>query len=372
MTGQNSQSRPFGSMNRAVLQSGNPGVSASRNASDHCLVALLESGAVDGHVVGGPLAAAAVPRDEQVAVGALDDAGGVVVLGVQREDEFGGEPASSALPERGGAGSGWHTPPRFGARGASGGGLLLASGSRPGSRSPVPVRFVSASPRSLRAFSAYPSSFFTTSGLLAGHVRRLADVGRQVVQLRASPPSPAGTCPGCRPCPAAGPASCGRCAAASASTCRRGPPAIRPGRSSASTPRADTSPPARRATAAPMSLPSIVSLRQLGADQLRHGRQHVDGHGRLGLHGAGGDRPRPAGDERHADAALPHRPLPLAQRAGAAAVVAVAQPRAVVAGEHHQRVPLQAVLLRAPPGPRRPRRRSPGSRRRKAPASTNP
>ena len=73
-----------------VLQSGKPGVSASRNGSLHVVVAFLAAGAVDGDVVGAALAGAAIPRDEQVAVGALDDARGVVVLGVEREDQLGG------------------------------------------------------------------------------------------------------------------------------------------------------------------------------------------------------------------------------------------------------------------------------------------
>ena len=45
----------------------------------------------------------------------------------------------------------------------------------------------------------------------------------------------------------------------------------------------------------------------------------------------GGDLARPARDERLAHAALPARALALAQRTGRAGVVAVAEPRAVVA-----------------------------------------
>ena len=59
----------------------------------------------------------------------------------------------------------------------------------------------------------------------------------------------------------------------------------------------------------------------------------------------GGNLARPAGDERHADAAVEGRPFPFAQRAGRAGVVAVEQPRAVVGGEHHQRVVVEAVAF---------------------------
>lgn len=46
---------------------------------------------VDGHVVRFAFPGAAVPRDQQFAVGQFDDAWGVVVLGMEWEDEFGGE-----------------------------------------------------------------------------------------------------------------------------------------------------------------------------------------------------------------------------------------------------------------------------------------
>ncbi len=48
----------------------------------------LLAGAVDRHVVGGALAAAAVPRHEEVAVGTLDDSWRMVVLGMEREDKL--------------------------------------------------------------------------------------------------------------------------------------------------------------------------------------------------------------------------------------------------------------------------------------------
>ncbi len=44
-------------------------------------------------------------------------------------------------------------------------------------------------------------------------------------------------------------------------------------------------------------------------------------------------------------AAVEARPLALAQRLGGAAMVAVAEPRPVVGGEHHQRVVIEPVLL---------------------------
>ena len=94
-----------------------------------------------------------------------------------------------------------------------------------------------------------------------------------------------------------------------------------------------------------MSLPSIVQLREVRADDLRDRREDVDRHRRFAALAVRRDLPRPAGDERHPHAALPHRSLALAQPPGAAGVVAVAQPRAVVAGEDHERVVGELVLV---------------------------
>ena len=57
---------------------------------------LASAGAVHGHVVGVPLARTAIPGNEQIAIGAFDDTGGMIVLRVQGEDQFG-----SMLGDRG-------------------------------------------------------------------------------------------------------------------------------------------------------------------------------------------------------------------------------------------------------------------------------
>ena len=120
-------------------------------------------------------------------------------------------------------------------------------------------------------------------------------------------------------------------AGSAASTCRCGRPAAR-GPSRSRTPRAATSRPARRASSGQMSLPSIGVLRQLAPpiSFASVGSRSIV-IGRLAADRAGGDLARPAHDARHADAALERRALALAQRPGRAGVVAVAQPRAVVA-----------------------------------------
>ena len=92
MVGQNSQRRFFASMYRAVLQSGKPGVSASRNASPQ-VVAPFAAGAVHGHVVGRPFAGPAVPGDEQVAVGHSTTPGAWLCFGCRGKTssaEYGG------------------------------------------------------------------------------------------------------------------------------------------------------------------------------------------------------------------------------------------------------------------------------------------
>ena len=58
---------------------------------------------------------------------------------------------------------------------------------------------------------------------------------------------------------------------------------------------------------------------------------------------AGGDAAGPTHYARHARAALPRGAFALAERAGAARVIAVAEPRTVVGGEDHERVALEAV-----------------------------
>ena len=287
--------------------------------------------------------------------------GAWLCLRVQREDEFGGR--TSGLRVVRGFGSSFPL-------GQGAGRVLLRAAARfadalaDSLRQRVAEVRRAPSPRSRAASSPRPGSRPRRSSSRPRPRR-----GRTVPASRSSP---AGTCPACRPCPAAGPASCGRCAAGSASTSRCGRPAARPARSSGSTPRAGTSPPARTRNSGPMSLPSIacfgssapMSFATVGSTSMV-----IAGSRRTE---PGGNLPRPAGDERHAHAALPHGPLPLAQRPGAAGVVAVAQPRAVVAGEDHERVVAPARARRAPPGSRRPTSRSPGSRRRRAPACDLP
>src|SRR5205085_10541471 len=71
-------------------------------------------------------------------------------------------------------------------------------------------------------------------------------------------------------------------------------------------------------------------LRQRGPREAGERRQDVDRHPRLVLDAAGRHDARPTDDARLPYAAFPTRTLALAERAGRTAVVAVAQPRAVV------------------------------------------
>jgi len=86
--GQKSHRRPVESTNIVVLQSGKPGVSAMTKAVAPCGLSEAPTSAIDGDIVGGALAGAAIPGDQQIAVGAFDDSGGVVVIGTRGKDQF--------------------------------------------------------------------------------------------------------------------------------------------------------------------------------------------------------------------------------------------------------------------------------------------
>lgn len=83
---------------------------------------------------------------------------------------------------------------------------------------------------------------------------------------------------------------------------------------------------------------------QFGPDVLGQGGQDVDGHEHCIAGGACWDLLRPAHDAGDAFAAFPGGSFALAQGTGGAAVIAIAEPRAVVGGENDQGVVGETVL----------------------------
>ena len=79
-------------------------------------------------------------------------------------------------------------------------------------------------------------------------------------------------------------------------------------------------------------------VRERRARQLHQGRQDVDRHGRGAADRARWNHLRVPNDHRYANPPLERRPLRFPQAAGRPRVIAVVDPRAVVAGEEHDRV----------------------------------
>ena len=90
--------------------------------------------------------------------------------------------------------------------------------------------------------------------------------------------------------------------------------------------------------------PAVDRAPTIGIDRHRlpgkteHGGEKIDRHRRRGADAPRGNHPRQPRQARHAHPPLEHRPLPLAEMPGAAGMVAVGKPGAVVAGEQHERV----------------------------------
>ncbi len=84
---------------------------------------------------------------------------------------------------------------------------------------------------------------------------------------------------------------------------------------------------------------------QIRPNKFCDGRKQVNRHQHRVAGFAGGNFPGPAHDARHAGAAFPTSALAFAQWRGGARVVAVAEPRAVVAGEDDQGIIFELVLL---------------------------
>src|SRR6478672_8741085 len=74
-------------------------------------------------------------------------------------------------------------------------------------------------------------------------------------------------------------------------------------------------------------------LRRLGAGQTGKCRQDVDRRGQLAAYRARGNLAGPAGERGLQVAAVPGRAFALAERPGAAGVIAIREPRAVVGAE---------------------------------------
>ena len=88
MIGQKTHSFLFLSIIMQVLQSGKPGLSAITNGSLQVDSPCGNRAAEHGHVVGRALARPAIPRDQQIAVRAFDDARRVVVPRIERKDQL--------------------------------------------------------------------------------------------------------------------------------------------------------------------------------------------------------------------------------------------------------------------------------------------